>query len=106
MDIIKFDNLFWLRKFNKELQQGYKKMFYPNDENFNILWELYVDTYFKAKEIGLLIPEETEYPIFVDYYLDDTYDSYSEYHKKKYREFCEKMNNTINKINIFLEERG
>lgn len=105
MDVIIFNNLLWLQKFRNNLQKKYKKMFYPNGKEFNELWEMYVDNYFKAKEIGLIILEESEYPIFIDNFLDNNSNDFTKSHKKKYKEFCEKMINTIKTIDVFLTER-
>lgn len=107
MDIIKFDNLFWLRKFNKELQRGYKKMFYPNGKDFTDMWQMYVDNYYQIKEIGINIPNEMEYPSYFDCISEDiVYEDFTQYYKEQYNKFCKKIEDTISIINDYLSERS
>ena len=105
MEVIKFSSSPWLLKFRMELQKHYKKMFHPGDKMFDYMWQLYVDNYYKAKEMGLDIPEEMEYPVFFDYFLNDVEsDNYTEFHKEQYKKFCTMMEETIRTIDLFLEE--
>ena len=106
MDVIKFNSLYWVYKFKKELENNYKKMFYPKIKEYNSLWEIYVENYFKLKEIGLIIPEETEYPLYIDYFIMDTgYKNHTQYYKDKYNEFCKEMEHTILIIDNYLKEK-
>ena len=48
-------------------------------------WQAYVDLE------GILLPDELSMPYIDEYGLTDTKEDYSEWYKKKYKEFCEKI---------------
>ncbi len=105
MSVIMFDSLSWLRVFRNKLKKNYKKMFDMDNPEFNNLWQMYVDNYFKAKEIGLDIPMEDDYPLNINYYISDTdYNNYTDYHKDKFVEFCKLMEEAIEIIDAYLAD--
>lgn len=103
MDVIKY---IWLYKFNNELKLNYKKMFYPNNKEYDYMWQKYVDIYIQCKKIGLNIPEETEFPVYLSIIYNTQYNNYTTYYKSQYKKFCTKMKNTINTIDLFLKKEG
>ena len=106
MDIIKFDSLNWLRSFKRTLEHNYKKMFYPGNEKYRELWQLYVDSYYKAKEIGLVIPSEMDYPLYEDYFLTNSgYNNHTQYFKDNSKIFFDMMRETIFQIDNFIKEK-
>ena len=106
MDIIKFDSLLWLKVFNQKLKKDYKKMFFPNGDSFNQLWQMYVDNYCKIRDLNINIPDEIEFPVCFDYYLDNNnYNNYAQFHREKYIEFCSKMRQVINLIDDYIKEK-
>ena len=96
-------------KIKKEFQiikDNYKKMYHPDNKEFNDFWETYVELYFDLKSIGLDIPVETEYSLYFDYYFKDTgYRNLNQYYRDSYNEFCRMMEEMIETVEGFLGER-
>lgn len=106
MDIIIFNSLSWVSAFKEKLQKNYKKMFYPLNDEYKELWQIYVDNTYRAREIGLILPDETDYPLYIDYYISDTEEKkYSQFFREKQNEFYHMMQDTILTIDDFLNKR-
>lgn len=97
----------WLIRINNDLKENYRKMFNIYSEDFDRLWEQYVEINYVLVKKGyppINIPDEMDYPMETEYTLKNITDNYTAWHKKKHREFCTQMINTIKIIDDYIEE--
>jgi len=109
MDIvyIDFNNKIKIKLLNilKEIKLNYKKMFNPNNNQYNDLWILYNsinDLLIKNKYTPIDIPSENEYPFYEDYYLLNIKKDYKTWYKETSEIFNNKMLDTINIIDKYI----
>lgn len=86
MSIIRFNDQTKTIKWMRNMIVNYPgELFDGSSQNYKKFWQMYVD----LKDINL--PSEMDFPYKEEYFLEDIKESYSDWYKRKYKEFCEKI---------------
>ena len=97
----------WLKRINDDFKNNYKKMFNIYSEDFDRLWEQYVEINYILEEKGyppINIPDEMDYPMEAEYLLKNITDNYTSWYKRKYAEFCNQIINTTKIIDDYINQ--
>ena len=78
----------------KMIDENPGKLFDGNSDIYNDFWQAYVDLE------GIELPNELDLPYTDEYQFIETKENYSDWYKRKYKEFCER----IREIRDILEE--
>ena len=106
MTIKQLHGIKWLRDYQNEIHNSVGIMFTGEERNkYNKLWQQYVDindilTEYDLPKIDL--PDEKDYPIALDYYIEKSNESYTMWYKRNYDEFRRMMKATETKIESYI----
>ena len=86
MNVIRFDSQIQTIKWMRSIIINHPgELFESSSPNYKKFWQAYVD----LQNIDL--PNEMDFPYKEEYFITDTKESYNDWYRRKYKEFCDKI---------------
>ena len=103
----KIETIRWLKSIRKTMHDTPGSLFNASSNLYVPFWTDYCNISERLEEAGLPpidLPGEMDYPHYFDHQIERLTDNYTEWYKKNFKEFCQKMKETEKVLDKYIIE--